>query len=397
MSRLREPLRPRPAPSRALGRGKLLVAGPTGRFELTTAAAAPPRGLGISADPAALARDVVEGGRLNWPGPATHAVLVSVQGDLMDAPTARRAVDFAFSTPRPGLTVELVDEDGEGWRTARFCVEYALRRAEWAGRGLALVYRASKRPEAEREAFLRSRGAVVRASFALEGAPAPGAVFPARRARAVVRRGARAPAAWADALADMGVEGVEWVCAPELSRDAAGSRSFAAFAAGALERLLERESGPRDELALALLAARPWEIPGTDLVECMAYAPDGSVYSSEEGWALASDGETKAFRLGRLGSLRFSDFPSLPAVPALASALAGELQPLCAACVYAPLCAVPPSAHWRAHGSLYGRLPDSPRCAAHMALLDAVFGHWGSEKRMKALEKWGVDIARLTC
>src|ERR1019366_1597517 len=136
---------------------------------------------------------------------------------------------------------------------------------------------------------------------------------------------------------------------------------------------------------------------GADLVETLAYAPDGTVFSSEEGWALDADVSDATFRLGHAASLRFQELPSVPLVPALATALAREAQPLCASCVYISYCLIPPSLHVRAQGTLYGRLPDSPRCVAHMALLDAAFSRLSDEKCLKAFEKWGVDIARFTC
>jgi hypothetical protein len=112
---------------------------------------------------------------------------------------------------------------------------------------------------------------------------------------------------------------------------------------------------------------------------------------------LEADGAGEAFLLGHASTLRFADLPSAPVVPALMSALARDAQPLCASCTYRNYCVVPPSAHYRAQGSLTGRLPDSPRCLAHMAMLDAVFSRLNDEKCLKALEKWGVDISRFTC
>jgi hypothetical protein len=417
MSRLREPRVSGPVPARAFEGGEVLVAGPTGRAALLTAAehAAFAGGLAPedplrerlaalgaipgAGDAEALARETIESGALNWSGPATHAVLVCARGETMLPENAKAAVDFAFSTPRPTLFLEFVDEDGRGWTAAEFGVAYARRRAEWAGRGLALSYRAPTRPSREREEFLRGHGVAVRAALIADGAPDAASLFGAARARVVVGRGAREPEAWADALAGKGVSGVEWIPAPERGANPGAARHFADFAARALARLVEKHETAdlRDELAVSLLNARPWEVRGADLVETLAYAPDGGVFSSEEGWALRSDGEGDLFCLGHASSLRFADLPAAPIVPALMTALAREAQPLCAACVYRSFCLVPPSAHFRAQGSLAGRLPDSPRCAAHMALLDVVFSRLNDEKCLKALEKWGVDISRFTC
>lgn len=392
------------------------MSGPTGRALLLTAAehaafaAGLPKGdpllqrlaaIGAvpgAADPGALARDEIASGRLNWAGPSTHVLLASVRGSSMSPDVAREAVDFAFSTPRPTLALEIVDEDGKGWPAAWLAIEYARRRAEWSGRGLALSFRTPAAPAAERAEFLRGQGVAVRAALLADGAPASVRLFGAARARVVVGPDAREPEAWVEALSAAGTSGVDWVPSPAASRDVRAARRHAAFAARALSRMIDshESSDLRDELAVALLAGRPWEVPGVDVFETLAYGPDGMVYSSEEGWSL--DGEARgAFRLGRVSAVRFQQLPSLPLAPALAIALTRESQPLCASCAYLSYCVIPPSVHFRAQRTLAGRLPDSPRCVIHMAVLDIVFSRLADEKCLKALGKWGVDISRFTC
>ncbi len=416
MSRLREPRAAGPIPARVVARGKILLSGPTGRAALLSEAehaafaAGLPEGsplrerlaaLGVldgAAEAAGLAREQIESGLLNWAGPATHVILASARGEAMLPEMAKGVVDFALSTPRPTLSLEIVDEDGRGWPAAWFAISYARRRAEWSGRGLALTFRTPAAPSAERAEFLRGHGVAVRAALTAEGGPDSARLFGAARARVVVGAAARAPEAWVDALAASGVSGVEWVPSAA-AREGAAARRFAAFAARSLTRMVDAHetSDLRDELAVGLLAGRPWEIPGIDLLETLAYAPDGTVFTSEEGWALEADASDATFRLGHASTLRFQELPELRIVPALAAALARETQPLCASCAYNSYCSIPPSVHFRSQGTLYGRLPDSPRCAAHMALLDAVFARLTDEKCLKAFEKWGVDISRFSC
>ncbi|MFI5360856.1 MAG: hypothetical protein ACHQ49_02705 [Elusimicrobiota bacterium] len=417
MSRLREPRAAGPVPARALGGDKVLVSGPAGRAVLLTAAEHAAFAAGLAkgnplrarlaplgvvsgaADAAALARAEIETGLLNWTGPSTHVLLASARGEAMLPETAKTVVDFVFSTPRPTLALEIVDEDGSGWPAAWLAIEYARRRAEWSGRGLALSLRTRAKPSSEREDYLRGSGVAVRAALAADGEPDAPRFFPAARARVVVGGGAKSPEAWVDALAASGASGVEWIPSSTACREGGAARRFAAFAAGALSRLIDAHetSDLRDESAVGLLLARPREVPGVDLFETLAYAPDGGVFTSEDGWALAAEGRGGTFFLGPASSLRFQELPSKPIVPALATALASEAQPLCSACVYSSFCVIPPAAHFRAQGTFFGRLPDSPRCLAHMALLDVVFSRLKDEKCLKALEKWGVDISRFTC
>jgi hypothetical protein len=133
-----------------------------------------------------------------------------------------------------------------------------------------------------------------------------------------------------------------------------------------------------------------------DLLETLAYAPDGRVWSSEQGLELGEGGD-ETYALGAAGTLRFDALRGAPLARLLAASLWRDVQPLCGDCAYRLLCTVPPSAHHAEQGTPWGRLPDSPRCAVHMGVLDALFGVWDDEKRLPALEKWGVDIARYSC
>ncbi|MBI3565459.1 MAG: hypothetical protein HY079_09715 [Elusimicrobia bacterium] len=411
MSVLREPRVPGPVPARAVASDRVVVAGPAGRAAALTAAehaafaaglpaAHPLRErllrLGVvgGADPDALARDLVETGLLNWPGPREIVLVVSGDGETMLPETAKDAVDFAFATPRPALALTLADLGGSGWPAARFAVEYARRKAEWGKRGLMLTYRAASAPAPDRDEVLAGHGAAFCAELAVDG-PAPSALPPAPLARAALGPGARDPEGWADLLASRGVSSVRWVPTAEAVATPAAARRTAAFMARALGRMIERAETAdlRDELALGLLAARPWEIPGLDLLDGLAVGPDGRVWTSEAAWRAAEAGGGEDFLLGHCATLRFPDLPSLPIVPAIAAAAWRPSHPTCEACAYRSFCSLPASSR----AALDGPAADSPSCAIHMALLDAVFARLSDEKCLKALEKWGVDISRLTC
>ncbi len=197
-----------------------------------------------------------------------------------------------------------------------------------------------------------------------------------------------------DLLAARGVGSV--LFAPT-ARTPADARRFVAFYEAALARLKERwEEGPNDEWAAALLGGRAGERPGVDLLETLAYAPDGAVYSSEDGLALAEAGDA-TYALGPVAALRFDALAESPLARLIAAGAWRDVQPLCGDCAYRLLCTVPPSVHQAEQGSPWGRLPDSPRCTVHMGVLDAIFSGWDLEKALPALEKWGVDTARYSC
>lgn len=420
MTRLREPAaRPEAAsvgPHRARRVGeRVLVAGAGPGYALLTEAEyeafrrglpaghplrAELRGLGLLLDEPdvdAPARRLLESGRLNWPGPRTLAVRVSAGRRAMDLATVQACVDAAFSTPRPALTLELVDEEGAGWAGAWFCVEYAARRAEWGRRGLSLVYRTRREPEPRRLRSLAERGVVVRGEFSVDGPPGR-PPFRAPRALARVGPKARGGAGWADALAQTGARGVEWRPSGAAALPGAGAEAFAAFAADALERMIEtcETSDLRDETAVALLAARPWEIPGLDLFETLAFSLEGEVFASEEGLELAEEGDAR-LRLGRAEGFRFQDLPALALTQVLVAQTAADALPFCGACAYRAACLIPVSAHVRAAGALHGRVPESPRCRAHMAVLDRALTRLGSGNMLNFIEKWGIDRSLYPC
>lgn len=340
------------------------------------------------------ARSLALGGVLNWSGPRVHAVVVDDGTRTMTPEAARAAVDFVFSTPRPALEVELVGGDGRARATARFAREYAIRRAEWGRRGLKLRWRSAAAPSEEFRRELDEARCELVAEMSADGPPRASAPFPAARAR--VRVGARAsdPKGWVDALSRAGIASVLWV--PDAAADAspASASRFASFCADALRRMIDvhDQSDLRDETAIALLSARPFELPGLELLSELAYGPDGRVHASEEGLRRAVAGD-ETWVLGDAATLRFSELPEKPLVRAIAAAAWRPGHPVCADCPRRGLCALPASAR----GGLSGPVADAAHCLRHLAVLDAALNPKNIEKSMRTMQKWGVDISPYAC
>lgn len=333
---------------------------------------------------------MVATGILNWLGPATHVLIASDGAVAMSPGAARAAVDFMFATPRPILDLEIAGAEGRGWPAAWLAMEYAVRKAEWGGRGLRLSVRARRPPsQALSRELPRLRAALVLEAD-VDGPPKAARLFPAARARLRVGAGARDPRGWVDALARLGTGGVRWepARAPRVGRAAA--ERFADFTARALSRMLEisQTADIRDERVVALLSARPWEVPGVEILETLAYGPDGRVFASEEGRlrALAGDG---AWALGDAASLRFETLRELPLARAIAASAWRPGHPVCADCPYRSLCALPLAGP----GEFFGPVMDNIWCRQHRALLGAVLSFKDRKKALKALEKCGVDIS----
>ena len=341
----------------------------------------------------AAAADLSERGLAAWRGPSAHVLSLERGGKVMSLDTARACVDFAFSAPGPQVTIELVAGEADArWPVVWFAVQYARRRAEWARRPLFLILRARAGLSAERVEFLRGHGVTRRLTLDVAGAPDLSAApaFPAQRALCVVAPGAKDPSGWADLLSGWGLDSARiFPARPSLS--AGGVPAFLAFYGGFLDRLVERaeEQGPAEEWALAFLNRMFWNVPGVDVLEALAYAPDGGVHTSEEGLALA-EGEWPAFRLGEAGRLRYEDIAANEAARACLTAVVPDNQPMCSQCAYKSCCTLPPSANMALQGTVWGDMASSPLCALHMGILDLLFSRLDEEKMALLLGKWGI-------
>ena len=331
----------------------------------------------------AAARRQFERGLLSWKGPSSHVLFL----DGMDLDAARRIVDFVFTCPGPQLTLELVfDEAGPVWPAAWFIVQYARRRGEWSRRPVFLIARA-KAMTPDQADFLRSHGVARCAVLELGGRPDMGKPppFRAQRARARLAPAAADPRAWVRWFERWGFESVRLLPA---TLDEAGVAAFSAFYGGFLGHMIEdgESLNLRDEWALDMLAGRPWNLPGMDVLEQLAYDAEGRVYTSEEACGEAD------FSLGPAAEVRYRDIARLPVVRAVVAAAQPDNQPACSQCAYRPFCALPPALNRKTQGSVWGQTPSSPACALQMGILDRIFGRLDEEKLALLLEKWSVDV-----
>jgi len=328
-------------------------------------------------EPAALPEDEPDPRELaarslaSWAGPARHLLLLEERGVAMPLERAKAAVDFAFRTPSSGVAFELEPGRGEGaaWAAAAFAMGYAERKAEWSRRAAAFTVRLRAAPTAAQAELLERHRAEARWLADAVGAP----LIPISAQRVLLSVGpeARDAAGWVRAIAACGASSA--LLEPA---DGVDASFFARFYGEALDAFLGQESLV-EERAVAFLSRRRAQLPGYDVLNELAYAPDGSVRSSERGLRL---GDT-------LGDL-YHELKDSSIVKACVAAALPDNQPSCQACVYRSHCSVPPSRHWETQGTLWGRVPDSLWCALHMAVLDAVFSRLADERSAFALRRW---------
>jgi len=355
-------------------------------------------------------------------------------GGDMSAATARRAVDFAFSAPVAGLTLEF--QGGEplvNWPVLKAAALYARKKARAAGKDLelALVSNFSLMTR-EKADFIIDNGISVCTSLdgpadlhnanrpfrggnshalaekwigyfqARRGVRPPGgpsalltvtrASLP--RAREIVDEYARLrlPYVFLRPLMPFGAALARW--------DGMGytPEEFVKFYRAGLERVLElnlRGSGIKEKTAFLLVK----KILGSqdnryvDLrCPCgaglgqLAYDWDGGVYTCDEGRMLAMDGDLSF----KAGSVRDPYRKVINSAPVRACAVSSslDLQPCCSRCAYRPWCGACPAYNRAAQGGFWGAMPSNARCRTLKGIFGTLF-EFASEKRyLKVFENW---------
>jgi hypothetical protein len=360
-------------------------------------------------------------------GPSLHAVSLDGggAGEVMSRATADRVVDTAFMTTSTQVTLELTATDVPAQLPlARRLVSYAQGKNALARKDLRVALAAA--PEALGDAdldWLVADGVRLRALIDPLTFGAPGDPARARLEALAARRGPDAAAredleavvtpspaglsadlGWIDALAALGcrvvtlapVEAFPW---QELSAPPYPMDAWLAFYERALEHLLALSRGDapiRESLAAAFLARilrgddpghRDVRNPGTDGLGQLAYAWDGTVYTSQDGLRLGALGDPM-FAIGRIETSGYHDLIAHPTVRALLLATALDGQPDCAGCAYNPYCGQRPVRNYAEQGSVHGRMRDSATCRKHKRIQDLLFTRLRRGADREILEAW---------
>jgi len=109
-------------------------------------------------------------------------------------------------------------------------------------------------------------------------------------------------------------------------------------------------------------------IPGGACIGQMGYAPDGSIYSSDEGRFVASMGDDM-FKIGTVADT-YRQLMTNGSTRALVMAGLNDGQPDCVSCVYKPWCGQQVEYNYKTQGSLHGHMRDSVWCKKHKSIFD---------------------------
>lgn len=356
-------------------------------------------------------------------------------GGSMSAATARKAVDFAFSAPVTGLTLEF--QGGEplvNWPVLEKTVLYARKKAAKTGKelALALVSNFSLMDQAKAAFILGNEISVctsldgpadlhnanrpfsggdsharalkwIKYFQAERGLPPPGgpsALLTVTRAslgraREIVDEYARLklPYVFLKPLSPMGLAREQW------GRIGYGPEEFVRFYREGLDRVLElnlqgvaikeknafllvkKIMGNRDNKYVDLRCPC-----GAGLGQ-LAYDHDGGIYTCDEGRMLAGDGD-ESFRAGSVHKDAYKAVMASGPVKACAIASSLDLQPSCSRCAYRPYCGVCPAYNQAAQGGFWGAMPSNARCQTLLGVFDAVFERLQDKRLGPVLAKW---------
>ncbi len=129
-------------------------------------------------------------------------------------------------------------------------------------------------------------------------------------------------------------------------------------------------------------------IPGGACIGQLGYAPDGSIYSSDEGRFVASMGDDM-FKVGTVYD-SYRDIMTSAGTRALVMAGLNDGHPDCVSCVYKPWCGQQVEYNYKTQGSLHGHMRDSTWCKKHKSIFDYLMHKLESadERDMEMFRLW---------
>jgi len=135
--------------------------------------------------------------------------------------------------------------------------------------------------------------------------------------------------------------------------------------------------------------------PGGAVLGQLAYHPDGSVYTSDEGRMVAAMGDD-IFKLGNVQTDGYFDIVTHPTTRAVALASTNLAQPDCVSCVYRPYCGQQPEYNYTTQGSIWGRMRDSNWCKKHKYIFDTLARRLknADDEEMEIFRRWTINRAQ---
>lgn len=362
-------------------------------------------------------------------------------GKDMSAATARRAVDLAFASTSPGITLEF--QGGEplaNFPVVREVIEYALEKNASVGKRVdfTLVSNLSLMDDEKLEYLVDRRVQVCtsvdgpaalhdRQRKLVGGSAHASAVRWIRRINeryeamgldpnlyrveallTTTRESLARPREIVDAYVELGCRAIYLrpvdpfgFASRTGARVSYETQPFVDFYRAALDRVLEHNAQGTQliERFAAVFLTKILSDGDPNFLDIrspcgagigqVAYNHDGSIYTCDEGRMLGETGDP-IFKLGHVDETTYRGIIGHPTVRALAMASNLDAIPGCSRCVYRPFCGVCPVYNHASQGTIHGRMTESRWCATHMGILDLLFEKLmsGDAATVETLTRW---------
>lgn len=131
--------------------------------------------------------------------------------------------------------------------------------------------------------------------------------------------------------------------------------------------------------------------PGGACIGQIGYAPDGSIYSSDEGRFVAAMGDDM-FRIGSVNDT-YDHLMTNAQTRALVMAGVNDGQPDCVTCTYKSWCGQQVEYNYKTQGSLHGRMRDSNWCLKHKSIFDYLMSKLerADAQEMEIFRRWTIN------
>jgi len=406
-----------------------------------------------------LAVNYVKKNSFQWfPGPSLHMIVVTLRCNQkcqychssvvdpsrtdtdMDVETARKTVDFIFSTPNPTICIEF--QGGEpllNWPVVKFITEYAQAKAKAGNRKLlmALVCNFTLMTEDKLD-FLFDHHVSICTSLDgpaelhnknrpfLGGGEAQQKVVHwlekiQERCSADPKKKFYLPGAlmtttrfsmdYGPEIVDLYVKlGLEQIFLRPLSPIGYAKRvwkdvgyeaeEFVKFYEKTLDYIIDLNvSGKSDimeRMALILLSKvvkgedpgfMDLRSPAGAVLGCLAYNYNGEIFVSDEGRMVDHQGDP-IFKVGDVAKNDWLSVIDHPTTRACVTASTLDNQPMCQQCAFKPYCGVEPVFHYETQKSVFGQMPTSGWCSSHMGIFDVIFRKLRDPRSRKVMDKW---------
>jgi uncharacterized protein len=132
--------------------------------------------------------------------------------------------------------------------------------------------------------------------------------------------------------------------------------------------------------------------PGGAVIGQIGYHPDGRIYSSDEGRMVGAMNDDM-FNIGHVSTHSYQEIMQSPEVRALVLASSNDAQPDCVSCVYKVYCGLQPEYNYKTQGNIWGRMRDSTWCRKHKNIFDYLAYRLNNadEEEVAILTRWTMN------